>query len=150
MAGIDGEMDVKPKFEFIPDYARRCADIINDLRASHEFNELCNKWVAIRLSDGGSDKTLYDSKADAIRHQLHEQQCAYISFRNLMNGITAREAKVFLDFTRQAYDSGMRLVDPDDTHGGQDLFLANNQWDYLKRRESEHAVREILAEFLDN
>lgn len=129
----------------MPDYAKRCADIINGLRVAHEFNELCGKWVAIRLSDGGSDGVLYDSKPDAIRHQLHEQMCAYISFRNLLNGITEEEAKTFLDFTRSAYDAGMRLPDPEAVNGGPDLLLPFGQFDQLKRNAFHVDVADFLA-----
>lgn len=36
-----------------------------------------NSWVALSLEDGSSDGILYDSKVDAISHQLHEFAYAY-------------------------------------------------------------------------
>jgi hypothetical protein len=70
-----------------------------------------HSWVAIRLSDGGSDGVLYPRKALAVRHQLHEYQCAYIKIP--MAGVSAREAEIFLRFNRMLYNAGHRLADPD-------------------------------------
>ena len=59
----------------------------------------------------------------AIRHQAHEQQCGYFSFRGAPNGFaSAKEAAVWLEYHRHMYDAGVRLVDPDDTHGGPDII----------------------------
>lgn len=91
------------------DAARRCADLINlHLLADREGN--VGRWVAIRLSDGGSDNVVYDERADAIRHQLHESQCAYIFITP--DGISFREAEIFLEYNRRLYDAGMRMPDP--------------------------------------
>src|SRR5437762_517876 len=84
--------------------------------------------MAIRLSDGGSDGKLYDTKREAVKHQLHEQLCAYYSFRNSPNGFSfgprgLQEAAVFLAWHRMAYDNGFRLPDPDDRNGGPDLVM---------------------------
>ncbi len=69
------------------------------------------KWVAIRLADGGSDGVVYDSRRDAIRHQLHERQCAYV--RIPLDDMSPRSAQTFLDFTRQCYDAGIPMADPE-------------------------------------
>jgi hypothetical protein len=90
----------------VPDDARRAADIIN-------MHIMLKKsgWVAIRLSDGGSDGVVYDQRADAVRHQLHENQCAY--FQLPLIPVTPWECDVFLRYNRQLYDNGMRMGDPD-------------------------------------
>ncbi len=91
------------------DEARRAADIINvPLLVDHEGN--MNKWVAIRLSDGGSDGTLYDCKCDAARHQLHETQCMYVQL--VPTGITPKETAALLRMHRNFYDSGFKMPDP--------------------------------------
>lgn len=115
------------------DDARRASDIINAYYAYVPWDQLRNSWVAIRLSDGGSDGTLYDSKRDAIRHQSDEFLCAYISLKNCPNGVSPLEAERFLAFTRSAYDAGMRLPDPDDMHGGPEAFMPTSQYDGLRR-----------------
>jgi hypothetical protein len=91
------------------DRARRCSDIINLHVTALGFGAF-GKWAAIRLSDGGSDNVVYDSKADAVRHQLHETQCAYVQIP--VGGMTAHHAEIFLEFNVKLYDAGMRLSDP--------------------------------------
>ncbi len=93
------------------DEARRCADEIN-LHVAALGHEACRRWVAIRLSDGGSDGTLYDTRPDAIRHQLHEQQCAYFCLPPVPTMIGTREAEAFLTYCRSLYDAGYRIPDP--------------------------------------
>lgn len=103
------------------DRAQRASDLINEARATLDWDQLRTCWIAIRLSDGSSDMVIYDTKRDAVRHQLHEQQCAYICFKNLIGGATPRDMLRLLRFIEQAYKAGMRLPDPDDEFGGPDL-----------------------------
>lgn len=108
------------------DAAKRAFDIVKGLAVFTSWEERVRQspYVAIRLSDGGSDQRMYDTKRDAIRAQLHEQQCAYFSFRNNPNGFESpKHAAVFLAFHRHAYDNGFRLPDPDDVNGGGDLVM---------------------------
>lgn len=92
------------------DAARRCADAYNFQITVHGENAY-GRWIAVRLIDGSSDATLYDSKADAVRHQLHEMQCAYICI--VPGTMTADDAESFLRTNRKLYDAGLRLSDPD-------------------------------------
>lgn len=69
------------------------------------------RWVAGRLSDGGTDGNVYDTRADAIRHQLHEDQCAYVQIPP--TGMPPAEATAYLEFQRRRVDAGMRMVDPE-------------------------------------
>jgi hypothetical protein len=73
-------------------------------------------WLAIRLSDGGSDEIAYAKKADAIKHQLHEQQCCYVKLPP--DGMGPKHAAAYLDVHRKLYSAGMRIVDPDDPRRG--------------------------------
>lgn len=73
--------------------------------------DLIGQWLAIRLSDGGYDGVAYEHRADAVRHQLHETQCAYV--RIPPGGMTPREAEAFLGYHRALYDAGFRLPDPE-------------------------------------
>lgn len=120
------------------DEAKRASDIINGYFAYFPLDRLLHSWVAIRLSDGGSDGTLYDSKRDAVRHQSDEFLCAYISLRNCPNGVKPLEAERFLAWTRAAYRAGFRLPDPDDMTGGPDVFMPVNQFDGLRRIVNGH------------
>jgi hypothetical protein len=122
----------------ISDAARRAADNINAYVTFMDRDELIRKWMAIRLADGSYDGTLYDSKRDAVRHQSDEFLCAYVSFRNLQQGTTAKEMQVFLNFNREAYDHGFRLPDPDSQTGGREVLMTTAQHDYqtnLLKRE---------------
>lgn len=69
------------------------------------------RWVAIRLSDGGSDGVPYDMRADAVRHQLHETQCCYVKVPP--GGMTPKEADAFLEYNRTLYSAGFRMPDPE-------------------------------------
>lgn len=101
------------------DAAKRASDEINLHLAAIGFDAF-RKWVAIRLADGSSDKTLYDSKIAAIRHQPDEQLCTYVCIPPNRTSVCSAEA--FLAFTRKAYNAGFRLTDPDSRTGGPDVI----------------------------
>jgi len=92
------------------DAARRCSDAVNSALTFYG-DGACGRWIAVRLSDGGTDGQLYDTKADAVRHQLHEMMCAYICI--VPTGMPVDDARRFLAVNRKLYDAGMRLSDPD-------------------------------------
>lgn len=94
------------------DAARRCADAYNEQLEKNKLNA-SGKWIAVRLSDGGSDGNLYPTKRDAVRYQLHENQCAYICM--LPNRLSVEDAASILRVHRKLYDSNARISDPD-TH----------------------------------
>lgn len=123
------------------DAARRAADNVNALLVFWNIDEIRNKFMAVRLSDGGYDGTLYDTKRDAVRHQTNEFQCAYVCFRNLLNGVSYREMEIFLKFNRDAYDKGFRLADPDDAHGGRDVLMTTAAHDYYGNLVDEGRLR---------
>jgi hypothetical protein len=127
------------------DAAKRASDIINSYRAFIPWDELKQKWLAIRLSDGGYDGVLYDSKRDAVRHQLDEFLCAYICFRNLVGGATPKEMEIFLKFNRDAYDAGFRLPDPDAASGGAEVLMTTAQHDYLAEQQRIVQFRRWIA-----
>ena len=91
------------------DEARRASDIVN-LHLLADSHGNVGRWVAVRLSDGGSDGTVYDCKCDAMRHQLHETQCVYVQIQP--NGLSARDAQILLKLYRDMYDNRMKMPDP--------------------------------------
>lgn len=93
------------------DAAKRMADQVS-LHIAALGNDAFFRWVAIRLADGGSDGTLYDTRADAVRHQSDERLCTYVMVPP--TGMTPREADAVLRFTRFAYDNGYRITSPED------------------------------------
>lgn len=78
-----------------------------------------NRWVAISLADGSCDQKAYATKAEAIRFQKYETQCAYLFFNGMP---TLGELRYFLDENEQLYDQGFSLADPD-TYVNADFML---------------------------
>lgn len=91
----------------ITDAGKRCSDIVQQ----HVADGNWNRWIAVRLSDGGTDGILYDSRADAVNHQLHETLCAYLLIPP--TGMSAKSGTSYLETHRKIYDGGMRCIDPD-------------------------------------
>lgn len=138
MADITNDTALDERFAALPqelqDAAKRASDFVNEALVHYPWDVIKSHCVAIRLSDGGSDRVLYENKKEAVKHQLHEQQCAYVFFRNMLGGSTPREMAEFIKFNREAYKAGFRLVDPDDQFGGPDVAMTTLQHDYQKSR----------------
>lgn len=116
------------------DAAKRCSAIITQA----SFDGYHNHWVAIRLSDGGSDGNIYFSRGAAVARQLHESLCAY--FKIPLDGMPPQHAERMLNFHRMVYDGGFRLTDPDDP---RHVVIPHNMEDYRKemRQWLAQAVR---------
>jgi hypothetical protein len=121
------------------DVAKRAADNINVHVAAMTTGgvgwDAIGKWVALRLSDGGSDQTLYDTKSDAVRHQSDEFLCVYVRLRKAW--YDACEMEIFMEVNRRAYDAGFRLADPDARSGGRQILLSD-------RVEERRRILDIL------
>jgi hypothetical protein len=118
----------------VSDEAKRCFDIINSYVAYVPYEERVRSWVAVRLSDGGSDGVLYHSKRDAVRYQLDEFLCAYFSYRNSPSGFASKtDAELWLRMHRAYYDQGFRLPDPDAKDGGKDVIQPLDAWQYRQQ-----------------
>lgn len=103
-------LKVCSKCIIVSDAARRMSDIINVKLVSHPHWELQNCWMAFNLGSGETDGVLYDSRVDAVNHQLDERYCAFFCFRNAMNGTNPRDCQLFLSVNRSAV--GMKLYEP--------------------------------------
>jgi hypothetical protein len=119
-----------PECIAIGDAAKRMSNIINALITFTPVWELRTKWLAIRLQDGGYDGTLYDTREDAIRHQLDERFCAYVCMAGLIQGAKPLDCAIFLEYHRQAYDAGMRLHEPE----APQLIMPTSLYDRLTGR----------------
>jgi hypothetical protein len=97
----------------VTDSAKRLSDAISLILVTHEFDEVKNSWIAIALVDGSTDYTLYPSRESAIKHQANEFHFTYLSLRNCPAGMSKKDAQLWLDVHRHAYDKGLRLADPD-------------------------------------
>ena len=95
--------------------AYRMANIWNDAVAGVGVDAIVaageQYWLAFRLADGSSDEIAYFSRAEAIRHQLHETQAIYL--RLTPDTMAVREAASLLVAQRRLYDQGARLIDPE-------------------------------------
>lgn len=134
------------KIQEFMDAGRRASDIINGLITAHPWDDIKDKFVAIHIADGSSDGNIYDTKADAVRHQTHEQQYAYVAFCNLVGGATPKEMAIFLKFNRDAYLAGMRLIDPDNQKNPvNDLLIPAAGYDKMRNKlaaaQALHAMR---------
>jgi hypothetical protein len=90
------------------DAAKRMADTIALHQTALSKDELlAGRYVAIRLADGGSDQTAYDTRAEAIAHQINNpSRCGY--FRVPLERWNAQTCDVLLWYVRGCYDSGFR------------------------------------------
>lgn len=119
--------DIGRKFS---DAAKRASDAINGKLTWSR--DAVQKWMAFRLSDGDTDGVLYDTKLDAIRHQLTETQCMYVCLPP--TGTSPAQMETYLDLHRRLYDQGARLVDPDDQQGGRQ-YIPPVQLEDLARQQ---------------
>lgn len=87
------------------DAARRASEAVTTAYLADPAGNL-NRWIAIRLSDGGSDGIVYDTPIHAANHQLHYQQCMYVQIRHGL--MPAAEAEGALAYHRRVYDAGNR------------------------------------------
>ena len=87
------------------DAVQRLCDAVN-VHVQAIGSEAFGKYVAVRLEDGRSvDGNLYDTRADAVRHTIHDPWCFYVKVNP--GGIQEREAWVVLGYARQAKKNGV-------------------------------------------
>lgn len=84
------------------DKGKRCSDLVRQ-KLEDDSESAVGSWMAIRLSDGGSDGVLYPLKEIAVEFQIHETQCAYLLIP--LGGIPKDEATSFLYHTAQLYEN---------------------------------------------
>jgi hypothetical protein len=126
-----------PECIYITDAAKRMADTINGILTFSNPFEIRNKWMAFSLAEGHSDGVLYDTRAACIDHQLDERFYAYVCMKNLMMGAKALDCQLFLEFHRQAYDSGMRLHEPN----APQMIQPIDNYDLFRRRMQGGRIR---------
>jgi hypothetical protein len=119
------------------DAAKRIHETINVMHIARTWEELSRGWMAFKLEDGTTDNVLYDSRADAIKHQLHEQQCLYIAMRTTLGGVPVRDCQILIDVHRHIYDAGGRLADPQ----APDIIMSTYGHDVLTGRVNPYAAQ---------
>jgi hypothetical protein len=88
------------------------ADRVNLMLIAQPWEILNTSWMAFKLEDGDSDGVLYDTRQDAIKHQLDEKLCAYFFMRTALGGVPVRDCQLFLDIHRHTYDNGRYMAEP--------------------------------------
>lgn len=93
-----------------PDAARRFRDTVAMHQAALTRDEIIAKrFIALRLSDCGSDNTVYDSFDEAVRHQrssVHPNLCFY--FQIPLERINEYVCDTLLFYERTAREHGYR------------------------------------------
>lgn len=87
-------------------------DAAKRIAERHNLAVLCGetgRWLAFHLADGHADPSSYDTRDEAISHQLHEIQSMYVCVQPLPMPVA--EALQLLIVTRRAYDAGYRVTD---------------------------------------
>jgi len=79
------------------------------LHFAADQEQALNSWVAVALADGKVSE-LFDTRADAVRHQSNEALYFYIQLVEVMS---LKEAETVLRVNRQFARAGMRLADPE-------------------------------------
>lgn len=104
------------------DAAKRLCDGVTGAMGRLSPGELlAGRWLAFQLVDGNCDRTIYDYKREAVRHQSDEFLCGYIKLGLMpMNHC---EAEVVLAMHRKLYDNGFRMPDPDRKDGGKQPIM---------------------------
>jgi hypothetical protein len=93
------------------DAAKRMADIVRLHQMALSTDELlARRYVAIRLSDGGSDGVAYESREDAISHQFHETLCGYFEIPRPHTTWGPQTCDSLLWYTRSRYNAGYRAA----------------------------------------
>ena len=105
----------QPKFS---DAAKRCSDEV----ALQVALGNVDKYIAIRLADGGSDHVAYDRWKEAAWY--HRNAVGALGVIKVpYDGMPIREAEMWLKVQRKVHDSGFRFTDPE----GPDLIMPSTQ-----------------------
>jgi len=93
------------------DPAKRCADRVNLVIAA-QGTEVVGKWLAIKLTDGDTDYTVYPTQSAAVASKMpYEREHCYL--RIPRQWMTQCEAESYLRMNRMRYESGMgTMPDP--------------------------------------
>jgi hypothetical protein len=98
-----------------PEFPQELIDAANRMRDAHDLHVVAGalgarerhlQWLAIRLADGRSDGTVYETRRDAVRHtQNKERGWAYIKIS--ADSMGERQAIIVLQMFRRAFSRGV-------------------------------------------
>lgn len=91
---------------------KRASDTINGvLTFSGDTWGLKDKWMGFSLQDGSSRGEIFDSIIDAKRF-YDEDKTWFLCLGGALQGLTARDCSIMLQFHREARDAGMGQSNP--------------------------------------
>jgi hypothetical protein len=91
-----------------PETARRMAEaVLLHQQVLSQEEILRGRFLAVRLGDGGTDGTVYETR-DAAVTASRNSPSRHCYFQIPLEGITAEECDLALWYTRRVYDSGHR------------------------------------------
>jgi hypothetical protein len=97
----------------ITDAAKRISEAISLAVLAHDWDEIATGWMAFSLQDGSTNHIVYPSKSQAVAHMSNEFRYCYVHMRACAAGMPPKDAQLWLELHREAYDAGLRLADPD-------------------------------------
>jgi hypothetical protein len=118
-----------------PDYAKRMANEVS----LHAFAGSAGKWAVFALQDGSpASHMAYDNRADAVRDMKWDRD-RFLYILIPPDGMHPKEAKAVIDYSRQVYDSGFRIPDPEFTEVMPTMPLMKSDWakqiKYLNKKD---------------
>lgn len=99
----------KPPFDQeLIDAANRMRDAVNlhVVAGTLGVRERHLQWLAIRLEDGRSDGTVYETRRDAVRHTMNKSR-GWMYVKVGASTMGEREAILVLQMNRQAFAKGV-------------------------------------------
>jgi hypothetical protein len=92
----------------LTDAANRMRDAVNLHVVAGTFGvrERHLQWLAIRLEDGRSDGTVYESRRDAVRHTMNREK-GWFYVKVGADSMGERAAIIVLQMARQAFRNGV-------------------------------------------
>lgn len=119
--------------------AKRASDIINEIVTNNPRDDIKQKWLAFKLSNGDSNKVLYDTRRSAVRHTINRaDRHFYVCLRGLPQGAKPHELAVWIAWERDvANNSRVAIPDPDSKWGGQQAAPTTLRMDYMRNQIAE-------------
>jgi hypothetical protein len=121
------------------DAAKRMSDHYNLHRAA---GAAIGWWLAFALADGSHDGEAYPTKAEAVRHQGHnEWWCCFVKI--VPSTMTVCEAESQLYMHRM--QAKLKLADRDSKRGGLDVITRLNAEDHATQMEVIRTGRDFIG-----
>lgn len=119
------------------DAAKRLSDTYRLHRLADPIGSI-GHWFACTLADGDSDRTLYDTRREAVTHQRHNEEY-YFYVQIIPGDMNPCQAESVLSGARKLDDAGIKLSDRDHHAGGRTMIPR------LAREDQAAQMRSLLS-----